>query len=132
MTTPPPSNWPPEQERGAPPPDSSRADTPGVPPAQPPGYPHAYGYPGYPMQRPTNGFAIASLVLGIVWLWWIGSILALIFGYVARKQIRERGEGGNGLAIAGIVLGWVGIGVFALFFIIGFAKGFSQGFSGGA
>jgi hypothetical protein len=91
-----------------------------VPPAWTPGYPGAHGYPGYPgypIQRPTNGFAIASLVLGIIWIYWIGSILALIFGYIARKQIRERGEGGGGLAIAGIVLGWVGIGVLALFLI---------------
>jgi hypothetical protein len=54
------------------------------------------------------------MVLGIVWVYWIGSILALVFGYVARNQIRERGEGGDGMAIAGIVLGWVGVGVLGL------------------
>jgi hypothetical protein len=32
-----------------------------------------------------NGLAIASMVLGILWLYWIGSILALIFGLVARQ-----------------------------------------------
>jgi hypothetical protein len=135
MTTPPHPNWPPEQERrpGTPhtAPYTSDVATPGVPPGLPPGYPGAYGYPGYPaypVQRPTNGFAIASLVLGIVWIYWIGSILALIFGYVARKQIRERGEGGDGLAIAGIVLGWVGVGVLAILFIIGFIGGFSGAF----
>jgi hypothetical protein len=60
-----------------------------------------------------NGLAIASLVLGIVWLMGIGSILALIFGYVAKGQIEAaRGaQGGHGLAIAGIVLGWVGVGL---------------------
>lgn len=59
----------------------------------------------------TNGFAVASLVLGIVWFWGIGSILALVFGYVAKSQIdQSRGaEGGRGMAIAGIVLGWVGV-----------------------
>jgi hypothetical protein len=75
---------------------------------------------------PTNGFAIASLVLGILWVWWVGSILALIFGYVARKQIRERNESGDGLAVAGIVLGWVGVGVLGLFLllmVIGLATG---------
>jgi hypothetical protein len=56
----------------------------------------------------TNGMAIASLVLGIVWVYWIGSILALVFGYVALGQIRQRGQQGRGMAIAGIVLGWVG------------------------
>jgi hypothetical protein len=55
--------------------------------------------------------AIASMVLGILWLYWLGSILALIFGYVALSQIKERNEGGRGMAIAGVVLGWVGTGV---------------------
>ncbi|MBV9098909.1 MAG: DUF4190 domain-containing protein, partial [Frankiaceae bacterium] len=93
----------------------------GYPPpyGQPPPYgaPPPYGYPpygqggwgGYPAPPPTNGLAVASMVLGIVWIYWIGSILALIFGYVARSQIRHRGQNGDGMAIAGIVLGWVGI-----------------------
>ncbi|HEU4514723.1 MAG TPA: DUF4190 domain-containing protein [Nocardioidaceae bacterium] len=70
-------------------------------------------------QRATNGLAIASLVLGIVWLYWIGSILALVFGYVARRQIRERNQNGDGMAIAGIVLGWVGIGSLVLLIAVG-------------
>ena len=84
------------------------------PPPGFPGYGHLppYGY-GYPPRR-TNGLAVASMVLGIVWVYWIGSILALVFGYVARSQIRERGEGGDGMAIAGIVLGWIGVGVLVL------------------
>jgi hypothetical protein len=55
--------------------------------------------------------AVASLVLGIIWIYWVGSILALIFGYIARAQIRQRGEQGDGMAVAGIVLGWIGVGV---------------------
>jgi hypothetical protein len=100
MTTPPNPSWP---EEGR----------PGGSSAQPP----HYGYPGPPMQLQTNGMAVASLVLGILWIFWIGSILALIFGYVARNQIRERNQGGYGLAIAGIVLGWVGVGTLALYII---------------
>jgi hypothetical protein len=88
---------------------------------QPPLPGQPYGY-GYPPPRRTNGLAIASMVLGILWLYWIGSILALVFGYVARKQIRERGESGDGMAIAGIVLGWVGVGLIALFVVVGFAS----------
>jgi Domain of unknown function (DUF4190) len=59
----------------------------------------------------TNGLAIASLVLGIIWIFGVGSLLALIFGLVARKQIERTGrrQGGRGLAIAGIVLGIVGL-----------------------
>lgn len=66
--------------------------------------------------RSTNGLAIAALVLGIVWVYWIGSILALIFGYVAKGQIDASGgtQGGRGMAIAGIVLGWVGVGVLCI------------------
>lgn len=61
----------------------------------------------------TNGFAVASLVLGIVWVMGIGSILALVFGYIAKGQIDSSGgrETGRGMAIAGIVLGWVGVGL---------------------
>jgi hypothetical protein len=61
--------------------------------------------------------AIASMVLGILWLYFIGSILALIFGYVARNQIRRTGQSGDGMAIAGIVLGWVGVAIMVLVLI---------------
>ncbi|MGY1683586.1 DUF4190 domain-containing protein [Geodermatophilus sp. SYSU D01176] len=80
-----------------------------------------YGWPYPPPQR-TNGMAIASMVLGILWLYWIGSILALVFGYVAKQQIRERGETGGGMATAGIVLGWVGVGFLLLFLVLGVAS----------
>ena len=75
--------------------------------------------PGYPAPVRTvyvsapryNGLAIASMVLGIVWVYWIGSILAVIFGHVALSQIKksEGGQRGRGMAIAGVVLGYVGI-----------------------
>ena len=67
--------------------------------------------------------AIASMVLGILWIWWVGSILALVFGYIARNQIKRTGQGGNGMAIAGIVLGWIGVGLFVFFFFLGFVVG---------
>ncbi len=89
---------------------------------QPPGYlpPPGYQPPQGPIPQSTNGFAIASLVLGIVWIWWIGSILALVFGYIGKSQIDRSGgyQGGRGLAIAGIVLGWVGIGFLVLFILL--------------
>ncbi len=134
MTTPPQPGWPPEPERSAATPDASGAATPGVPPGQPPpGNPGAYGYPGYPaypVQRPINGFAIASLVLGILIIFTMGftGILSLIFGYIARKQIRERGEGGDGMAVAGIVLGWVAVGIWAIFLIFGIFGAVFSGF----
>ena len=55
---------------------------------------------------------ITSMVLGIVWLYGVGSILALVFGYIAKGQIDRSGgqETGRGMAIAGIILGWIGVG----------------------
>jgi hypothetical protein len=86
----------------------------------PPGSPIGAGpLPGVTAPRTTNGLAIASMVLGIVWVYWIGSILALVFGYIAKGQINasDGRQGGKGMAIAGIVLGWVGIGCLALMII---------------
>jgi hypothetical protein len=61
--------------------------------------------------KPTNGLAIASLVLSIIWLAGLGSVLAVIFGIVARRQIRASGgrQGGEGLALAGALIGVVGV-----------------------
>jgi hypothetical protein len=56
-------------------------------------------------------------VLGILWLDWVGSILALIFGYVALSQIKTRNQGGRGLATAGIVLGWIGVALLVIVII---------------
>jgi hypothetical protein len=73
--------------------------------------------PVYVMQSRTNGMAVASLILGILWIWWLGSLLALIFGYAGKNQIDRSGgqESGRGMAIAGIVLGWVGVATLVLF-----------------
>ncbi|WP_051704380.1 DUF4190 domain-containing protein [Glycomyces sp. NRRL B-16210] len=78
-------------------------------PQQPP--PPYAPYPpyAYPPPRPTNGLAIAALVMGCVGACNPISILALIFGMIAKRQIRERGEQGEGMATAGIVLGWIGV-----------------------
>ncbi len=90
---------------------------------QPPGY--AYGLP----IRRNNGMAIASMVLGIVWIYWIGSVLALVFGFIAKKQIRETGEGGSGMATAGIVLGAIGMVTLTLFLIAGFSGALDSDYS---
>lgn len=73
-----------------------------------------------PPSQKMNGFAIASLVLGIVWLYGVGSILALVFGYMAKGQIDGSGgrETGRGMATAGIVLGWIGVGILILIVIV--------------
>jgi len=75
----------------------------------------------YLQQQGTNGFAIASMVLGIVWIYWIGSVLAIVFGFIARSQIRQRNQGGDGMAIAGIVLGIVGVVIAIIVIIVAIA-----------
>jgi uncharacterized membrane protein len=72
----------------------------------------------------TSGKAIASLVLGIggfVIFPVVLSILAIVFGRSAKREIAERpGLGGAGLATAGIVLGWIGVAltVIAVLFVV--------------
>ena len=84
----------------------------GPPPATPPGVPQQPGYPGGQVQGPrTNGLAVTSMILGILWVCWIGSILAVIFGHVALSQIKKSQgtQQGRGFAIAGLVLGYLGV-----------------------
>ncbi|MYW03678.1 DUF4190 domain-containing protein [Streptomyces sp. SID3343] len=81
-------------------------------PQQP--YPYGYyqqGYGGYMPQPGTNGLAIASMIVGIIWIYWLGSLLAVIFGHIALSQTARTGQQGRGMAIAGVVLGWVGLAI---------------------
>jgi hypothetical protein len=76
----------------------------------------------------TSGMAIASLVLGLLWGYGVGSVLAIIFGVVAKNQIRD-GQGqvtGGGMATAGIVLGIIGA-VIAVIVIIAVATAGDSG-----
>ena len=68
-------------------------------------------------RRATNGFAIASMVLSIVWLYGIGSIMGIIFGVSARRQIKERDETGEAFAITGIAVGCAGLVGVVLYFV---------------
>jgi hypothetical protein len=77
-----------------------------------------------PLVAHTNGLAVASLVLGILWLGGIGAILAVIFGHSAKRQIAvsEGTQSGRGLAVAGLVLGWIGVaGIIGTLTFIGIA-----------
>ena len=75
-----------------------------------------YPYSGVPQTTPNSSMSIISLItgiLGITFIPFIGSIIALITGYMAKKEIRASGGalGGDGLATAGLVLGWIGVGL---------------------
>jgi hypothetical protein len=68
-------------------------------------------------------------VLGLVgWVVCVGSIVAIVLGIIARNQIRASGgrETGNGLAVAGIVLGALAVGLFVVFLLISALAGSSS------
>lgn len=112
------------------PPVNPYAQTP--PPAPPPtsatppyGQP-AHGQPQYPAQPtsatpygyaaapPQNSMALVSMILSLVGLVsWITAPVGAILGHIALKQIRQTGESGEGMAKAGIIVGWIitGLGV---------------------
>jgi peptidyl-prolyl cis-trans isomerase B (cyclophilin B) len=93
---PPPGNQPGNQWWGQPPQSS-----PGV-------YP-----PMYPVPRQTNAMAIAALVSAFV-----VAPLGIVFGHIALSQLKRNDEDGRGLAIAGLVIGYVFTGMFVVLFVI--------------
>ncbi|MER7417686.1 DUF4190 domain-containing protein [Micromonospora peucetia] len=87
----------------------------------PAGYPPAYPNYGYAAPPKTNGLAIAALVLALVGITsCITAPVGAILGHVAQKQIRQTGEGGEGMAKAAIIVGWIltGLLVLAILFYV--------------
>ncbi len=127
---PPPPNYPPPQNYPPPPPNFPPAYN--APPGSlPPGYgappafgaPNAYGVPnaapyGVVTGDQSNGMATASLVLGIVGIFFgtIANVLAVIFGHIALNKIKENPalESTRGQAMAGLILGYVFGGLYLL------------------
>lgn len=67
----------------------------------------------------TNPLAVASLLLGLLSLFPLFGILAVVFGHIARSQIRKSAgrQKGAGMALAGLILGYLALG-FILFVIL--------------
>ncbi len=81
------------------------------------GAPGAYPRPGYfAAPRPTDGTAVGSLVCSLCGLFFIppAAIAAVVLGHVARRRIRLTGRRGDGIAIAGLVIGYIGVGIWVL------------------
>jgi hypothetical protein len=98
---------------------------------QPPYPAYQQPYSPYPPTAPTNGLAIAALVCGVGgFVIGLSFIPAIICGHLARKQIRQTGEQGAGLALAGLILGYVGTALFialiAVFVVIAVKVGHSS------
>jgi hypothetical protein len=70
--------------------------------------------------RPTNGFAVGALVCGIIPFF--GGIPAVILGHFARSQIRKSGERGDGMAIAGLILGYLWVSLWVLILLVSIAN----------
>ncbi len=74
------------------------------------------GVPGQPQRRSV--LAMVSLITGILGIpccgWFVFSIAAVITGILAKREIRENGKSGAGLAQAGLILGIVGIVIGAI------------------
>lgn len=68
----------------------------------------------------TNGKAVGALVCGVLTVLTLGAtgIPAVILGHSARSEIRRTGEGGEGLAMTGLVLGWLSVAGWALFLML--------------
>jgi hypothetical protein len=115
------------------PPVSGYPQSPAGYPQSPAGYPQQ-GYPAPPMYQPmvvghlgppTSGWAVASMVLGIVGLllvfcaWGVPSLLAVIFGHIGLAETKRGEKSGQGMAVAGLVLGYILIGPAILIAVLG-------------
>jgi len=104
------------------PPPPPYGAAPGYPPPPPtygaPGYPGGYGA-GYGQSQPeTNQMAVWSLVASLVgFLCWISGPIGIALGFVALNQIKQRGQGGHGLAVAGIAVGAASLIIGLIWFI---------------
>lgn len=95
-------------------------------------------WPG-PIAAPTNVLAVISLVAGVsgfVLAPLVGGVIAIATGHVARGAIRRTGEAGDGMALAGLILGYLNVALavvafmafvallafFGLLFVIGEAE----------
>ena len=90
------------------------ASGPPAPPQPPPGY-------TAPISRPYNPWAIVSVSFGastVIGSWCFGGLIAVITGHVARHQIKQTGDAGATLALAGLIAGYAAIALTLLFILV--------------
>ncbi|MEU6239546.1 DUF1707 and DUF4190 domain-containing protein [Streptomyces sp. NPDC047024] len=96
------------------------ADLPHGPASQHTGFgPVPPAFPPPPRPR-TNGKAVGAAVCGLLCLLTAGltGIPAIVLGHTARGEIRHTGEDGDGLALIGIVLGWLSTAGWTVFWAL--------------
>ena len=86
--------------------------------------PTVYPMPVYQPPVTTNSLARASLVLGVAEFFTMGltAIPAIICGHMAKREMRQTGQRGDGLATSGLVLGYMAVifwGILIVLSIVG-------------
>jgi Domain of unknown function (DUF1707)/Domain of unknown function (DUF4190) len=91
------------------------ADLPTGPLGGQPSYPSVDYPPWQPAHSTTSPLAVAALVCGIGEFFTLGltAIPAVILGHLARRQLRQTDQRGDGLALTGLILGYAGIALLA-------------------
>jgi len=111
MSTPEPPPYPSGEN-----PEEPAANPPGYPPPPPqPGVPPQYGLPA-PTVLPGSSKATTSLVTGIIGILCCGllGIVAVVTGKQATAEAAAAGFPQPGNAKAGVILGWIGIGLMSV------------------
>jgi hypothetical protein len=76
------------------------------------GYAGYASHPAPPRGRQRSRFAIASLVLGLLWFYGAASVVAVVLGVFGLRDTRAgSGRTGRWMAVVGLVLGCIGVAV---------------------
>lgn len=81
------------------------------------------GFAPPPSAQQTSGLAIASLICGFLFIIFPAAVLAIVFGHIALSQIKKSAgqQGGRGIAIAGLVMGYLGVSIIPVLIIAAIA-----------
>jgi hypothetical protein len=111
----------------------------GQPPVSP-GFPYQYSQPApqisYLVKAPTSSMAVTSMVLGIVGVllgcctFGVPSILAIILGHIGLKETSSGGKDGHGMAVTGLILGYIGAAPAIFFSVTWFVGMLTNGTAG--
>ena len=98
---------------------------PRKPPYTPqPGYPYALPQVVVAQNPPTSGVSTASMVIGIIgalggWcMLGIPCLIAIVLGHVGMSETKDGSRGGRGMAVTGLILGYLFIVPWAVFFFL--------------
>jgi hypothetical protein len=70
--------------------------------------------------RTTNALAIVSLVASLLgfFTFGLGSLAGIVCGHIALSQIKTKNQDGGGMAVAGLVIGYIPIGLAILLIVL--------------